>query len=128
MTFAGKTVWVTGATSGLGWRFAEVLACLLRLDRPRFQKENAGDDLEAVVDPMMHLLEQEVLLAQQLVLLAFQPAPRRHVLDRHQQARAVVALIEHLPRVQQHAAPAGRVKVVLDLIVFDRRMLRDDVL
>jgi len=108
-------------------RGLQVLACLFRLDRVRLQQQDARDDLQAVVDSMVHLLQQKILLPQQLVFLVFQGAALGDVFDRHQQACAVVALIEHLSGIQQHRAPADCREIVLDLEFLDRGVVRDNV-
>jgi hypothetical protein len=109
-------------------RVSQVLADFFRLNRLRLQQQDARDDLKTVVDPMVHLFEKKILLPQQLVLLAFQGAALRDVFDRHQQPRAVVALIKDLSGIQQHRAVTDRRKILLDLIRLDRRVARDDFL
>jgi len=50
----------------------------------RLEQENASDDLQAVVDAMPHLLEQEVLLAKEFVLLALRRLEVGYVLHGEQ--------------------------------------------
>ena len=53
----------------------QVLPRLLRLHGPRFEHENARDDLQAIGDAVLHLLKQHLLLPQQLILFALRVAP-----------------------------------------------------
>ena len=43
-------------------RVSKVSADFLRLNRLGFQQQDARDDLEAVVDPVIHFLQQKVFL------------------------------------------------------------------
>ncbi len=65
----------------------QVQSRLLRLHRPRLEQENGGDDLQAVCDAVLHLLDQHLLLSQQLVLLKLGISPLGYVLDRQEQGR-----------------------------------------
>jgi hypothetical protein len=58
-----------------------------------FDEENAGDDLKAIGDAMLHLLQQQILLTHQLIALALQGLPIGHVLEGEQNVGAVVVFI-----------------------------------
>ena len=75
-------------------RVSQVPARVFRLNRLCFKQKNARDNLEAVVDPVIHLFEKKILLPQQLVLLALQGASPGDIFDRQQQARAAVAVVD----------------------------------
>ena len=62
-------------------------ARLFRLDCPRFHQNYASDDLQAVDDPVLQLLEQHILLAQQRFLFALQRALPGDVLHAEQKCR-----------------------------------------
>jgi hypothetical protein len=49
----------------------QVQANLLGLHGPRLEQKNAGDDLKAVGDAMLHLLQQNFFLSKQLVFFLF---------------------------------------------------------
>ena len=57
----------------------EVLASFLGGDRPSLQQQYAGDDLQAVGDPVLHFAKQHILLAQQIFGAAREapPSPAR---------------------------------------------------
>src|SRR5256885_735040 len=59
---------------------------------------------------MIHLAQQKVFLPQQFVLLAFQSTTLGDIFDRHQQACAIVALIENFSGIQEHRASTNRRK------------------
>src|SRR3546814_7389658 len=59
----------------------EMASCLLGLHPPRALHEHAGDDLEAVGNAMLEFLEQDRLLAQQVILEFFADARFGHVGD-----------------------------------------------
>ena len=109
-------------------RVSQVPARVFRLNRLCFKQKNARDNLEAVVDAVIHLFEKKILLPQQLVLLALQGASLGDIFDRQQQARAAVAVVEYLSSIQQHCAPTDRREVALDLIRLNWGVVRDDVL
>src|SRR6266516_1644892 len=103
-----------------------MLPRLRRLHCPRLELEDARDDLQVICYPVLHLVKQHLLLAQQLVLFALRIAPLGYVLDRQQQGRVGVFFIEHPARVEQHCAPSDRRKLVLDLVGLDSAMLWND--
>src|ERR1043166_2003488 len=109
-----------------GMRVSQMQARLFRLDRPRFHQNYAGDDLQAVDDPVLQLLEQHVLLPQQRLLFALQGALPRDVLHAEQNGRLRASLIEHLPRIQAHGAASGAGKLFFDVIVLHHAMLGYD--
>ena len=108
-------------------RVLQVLPGFLRLHGPRLQEKDAGDDLEAVGDAVPHLFEQHLLLAQQLVLLAFGSASLGDVLDGQQQSGVGVGFVEYLTRVEQQRPAADRTEFVLDLIGLDRALSGNDL-
>src|ERR1043166_3773087 len=109
-----------------GMRVLQMQARLFRLDRPRFHQNYAGDDLQAVDDPVLQLLEQHVLLPQQRLLFALQRALPRDVLHAEQNGRVGASLIEHFPRIQAHRAASGAGKLFFDVIVLHHAMLGYD--
>ena len=100
---------------------------LLRLHGARLEQEDTGDDLQAVGDAVPHLLEQHLLLAQQIVLLAFGGASPGDILHRQQQRGARIGLVEHLTRIEQQCAATDGREVVLDLVTLDDAVLGDDL-
>src|ERR1043166_1064552 len=109
-----------------GMRVLQMQARLFRLDRPRFHQDYAGDDLQAVDDPVLQLLEQHILLPQQRLLFALQRALPRDVLHAEQNGRLGASLIEHLPRIQAHRPVPGTGKLFFDVIVLHHAMLGYD--
>ena len=61
---------------------AQVQTSLLGLYGPRLEQKNACDDLKTVGDAMLHLLEQNSLLSQQLVFFPVGIAALRYVFYR----------------------------------------------
>src|ERR1700676_1675786 len=108
-------------------RVLKVLARILRLNRVRLQQKDTCDNLKTVVDSMTHFLKEKILLSQYLLFFAFQCATHCDIFDRHQEVRAVVALIKYLSGIQQHRAPTDHREVVFDLELFDRGVVRDDL-
>src|SRR6185437_5675845 len=104
-----------------------MMASLFRLYGPRLEQENAGDDLKAVGDAVLHLLEQNLLLLKQVVLFAFGLTAPRHVLYRQKYGGGRTIFIKHAAGIEQHHAPADRGEFVLDLIGLDGAALRNDV-
>src|SRR6185437_727983 len=104
-----------------------MMASLFRLYGPRLEQENAGDDLKAVSDAVLHLLEQNLLLLKQIVLFARGLTASRHVLYRQKYGGGRTIVIKHAPCIEQHHAPADRGEFVLDLIGLDGAALRNDV-
>ena len=103
------------------------MASFFRLYGPRLEQENAGDDLKAVGDAVLHLLEQNFLLLKQLVLFALGLTAPRHVLYRQKNGGGCAILVKHAAGIEQHHAPADRWEFVLDLISLDGAALRNKV-
>ena len=70
-------------------RIVEVAAQLLRSDGLRFEQQDVCDDLQAIVDAMLRLLQEKVLLPQQVLLLALNGTALRYVLNDQQQLQAL---------------------------------------
>jgi hypothetical protein len=96
------------------------------LDASGLQQENAGDDLQAIGDAMLHLLQQQLLLTHKLRQFPLHRAPLADVLDGQQQGRVRFALGENRPRIEQHGAPADVGELVLDLVAVHDKLLRQD--
>ena len=107
-------------------RVLQMQTRLFRLHRPRLQQNDAGDDLQAVGNPVLQFLEQHVLFPQQLVLFALQDAPLGDVLDAEQNGRAGAALVEHLAGVQADRAVPEAGEFMLDLIALHHALLGYD--
>ena len=108
-------------------RVLQLQARFLRLHGARLDEKDAGDDLQAVGDAMLHLLQQQVFFLHQLLHLPFHLAPASDVLERQQNGGVRSRLVEHLARIQQHVAPSDRRKDAVDLIALDRRTIRRDL-
>ncbi len=74
----------------------------LGLHGPRLEQKNAGDDLQAVGDAVLHLLQQHLLLPEQLVLFALGVARSVTSSIASSSAESGVGFVEHLARIQQH--------------------------
>ena len=96
-------------------RIVEVTAQLLRSDGLRFEQQDVGDDLQAVVDAMLRLLQQKLLLPQQVLLLAFNSPALRYVLNDQQQLRARRFRMTNFAGIERHDAMTNVRKLVLDL-------------
>jgi hypothetical protein len=81
---------------------------------------------KAIGDAMLHFLEQNVLLQQQLVLFALHRTPLGDVFHAEQNRGACASLVKHLAGIQAHRAVAELWKFVLDLIVLHRAAFQDD--
>ena len=95
---------------------------LFRLDGSRLDEENTGDDLQAVGDAVLHLLQQHILFPQQLLHLPLDGAPVGNVLECQQYGAVGALLIKDLARVQEHDASADRRKLAVDFIALDGRL------
>ncbi len=116
-------------------RVLQVTAGFFGLHRAGLQQENAGDDLQAVGDPVLHLLHQHFPLAQQAVLLQQEGGvglldePRvGHVIDGQQDAGAVLAPPDQLLRVHHQPSRIHARAHQVGLIVADLRPLQEGVL
>src|SRR5450631_1407480 len=94
----------------------QMKAGLLRLHRPRFHQNNAGNDLQAIADAMLQFLQQDVLLPYEILLFALQGALLGDILYAEQNGRIGTSLIEHLPCVQAHRTVSEAGKLMFDLI------------
>ena len=101
---------------------------LFRQDRSRLQQQDAGDDLQAVGDAMLHFLQQDFLLPQQLFHRALGRPLFRDVLDRQQDEAADLVLLKHGAGIEQHGAPSQPGEVAFDLVGLHHRILRQDAL
>ena len=99
---------------------------LLRLDRARLDEQDAGDDLQAVGDPVLDLLQQHVLFPHQLLEPPLDRAPVGNVLEGKQDGGMGALLVENLARVEQHGAPPDRGKLAIDFVAFDCRLVCRD--
>src|ERR1043166_3035637 len=81
-----------------GMSISQMQARLFRLARPRFHQNYAGNDLQAVDDPVLQLLEQHILLPQQRLLFTLQRALPGHVLHAEQNA------LEREKRSEEHTS------------------------
>ncbi len=88
----------------------------------------ACDDLQAVCNAMLHLLQQHFLLLQQLRDLPFGGAPLGYIFDGQENELVSISLVEHLPRVQEHRASSDIGKFPLDLVTLHHGVLRRDIL
>ena len=73
-------------------RVLEMQPRCLGLHRPRFERKDAGDDLQAVADAMLYLLEQRFLLLQQIAYLPLGVAAVGDVFDGQENELAGVFL------------------------------------
>ncbi len=62
----------------------QVQPYFLGLHSARFEQKNAGDDLKAVSDPMLHLLQQNFPLSEEILLFSFDSAALGDVLYREE--------------------------------------------
>ena len=111
-------------------RVAKLVASLLRRHRPGLQQEDAGDDLEAVGDSMLHLAQQGLVLGEQLLgmleqglLLALDQPAFGDVLEGEQERRAGAVLIAHQPGAEQHRSAAQLRAILLELEPVHRRVI-----
>ena len=74
-------------------RVLKMASCLLRLHAPGALHQDAGNDLQAVGDPMLHLLQQDRLFPDELVLVPRFGANVGHVGDRQQQPDVLAVAI-----------------------------------
>ena len=114
-------------------RRAQLVLCLLRRHGARFQKQDAGDDLQAVGDAVPHLAQQGPLLLKQflgmlreLLFLLFDDAAIRNVLDRQQDHPAGGAFVADWQCVELEGSSAEVREVLLELEALDCCMLGDD--
>src|SRR3989344_151502 len=96
----------------------------LGFHRLRFQKENAGDELQAIRNAVPHFLEQKVFLREQVLPLRFERTLVGDI-EQGEQDFSPVVFIPYLTRVYEQRAHAHRGKMVLYLVPFDGRILRN---
>ena len=101
-------------------RVPQMQAGLLRLHGPSLEQKDAGDDLQAVGNAMLHLLQQRLLLLQQFRDRPFRGAPVGDIFDRQQNELVSIPLIEHLTGVQEHRASSDNGKIPLDFVSLHR--------
>jgi hypothetical protein len=101
---------------------------LLRLHRPRLEQKYARDDLQAVCNTMLHLLQQRFLLLQQPSDLTFGGTPIGDIFECQKNEIAGVSLIEYFPRIQEHRPSSDNGKVSLDFVSLHHGVLWRDVL
>ena len=99
-----------------------------RLHRARLEQKDARDDLQAVCNTMLHLLQQRFLLLQQLRDLTFGGTPIGDIFECQENEIAGVSLIEYLPRIQEHQTPSDNGKVSFDFVSLHHGVLWRDVL
>jgi hypothetical protein len=97
-------------------RILEMSPGLLGLDPAGALHQHARDDLETVGDPMLHLLQQDRLLANEIVLLPSLGASKRDVGYRQQEADVVRNPIFELARVQHQGSSCLAHSNEVDLI------------
>ena len=100
-------------------RVLQLQSRLLRLDGSRLDEEDAGDDLQAVGDAVLHLVQQHIFFPQQLLHLPLYGATVGDVLECQQHGAVGALFIKNLARIQEHDALADRRKLAVDLISFD---------
>ena len=101
----------------------EMLARLLGLHRLGLQHQYAGYDGETVRDPVLHLLQQQLLLPHQLLHLLLHRALCGDVGHAEQDGGVRISLIEHFAGAKADRAPPEAGKLAVDLIGFDDAVL-----
>src|SRR6476659_4959385 len=105
----------------------QVQANLLGLHGPCLEKKNACDNLKAVGDAMLHLLQQNFFLSKQLVFFPLSIAALSDVFYSQQEGSGRAVLVAHFARVEEHHAASDGWEFVLHLIGLDGAMFRDHV-
>jgi hypothetical protein len=88
----------------------------IRLDPARTLHEHAGDNLEAVGDPMLKLLQQDARLADEVVLDLLGHARSGHVGDRQKQTNTVRIAVVELVGVKHERGEALALPLQVHLI------------
>ena len=99
---------------------------LLRLDGSRLDEKDAGDDLQAVGDAVLHLLQQHLLFPHQLFEPPLDATAVSNILERQQDGAVGALFVKYLANVQQHDAPADHRKFAIDFVSFDRFLILRD--
>ncbi len=102
-------------------RVLQLQSCLFRLNRARLDQENAGYDLQAIGDTVLHFLEQHVFFPQEFLYLRLNGTPAGNVLECQKHGGVGLVLIEDLARIQEHDALTDRRKRSIDFVSLDRR-------
>ncbi len=76
---------------------------------------------------MLHLLQQNFLLAEQLVFFTVGIAALGYVFYRQQRRGGRTVFVQHLSRIEQHHASANGWEFVLNFISLDGPLLGDHV-
>ena len=79
---------------------------LAALVAPRFNADHCGDNLQAVLDPVGQLLQQQADTLAGNRVLALKPHALGDVLDRQEDLLYLVATPMNFARVEHHHAPA----------------------
>ena len=100
-------------------RIPKVSAGLLGLDLAGALHQHARNDLETVGDPVLHLLQKDRLLANEIVLLPSFGASECDVGYRQQEPDAVFIPVFELARVQHEGSRCMALPDEVDLIGLD---------
>ena len=76
---------------------------------------------------MLHLLQQDLLLPEQLVFFPLGISALGYIFYRQQEGSGRSVLVEHLSRVEEHHAAADGWEFVLNLIGLDGAVFRDHI-
>jgi len=106
----------------------EKRARLFRTDRVCLHQDNAGNDLQAIGDPVLNFLQQNVFLLQQIVFFLLQLALHGDSFNTEHNGRLRAFLVEHPTSVQAHGAGAEMRKFVLDFVILHHAVFREDLL
>ncbi len=98
----------------------EMSADFLGLNAARALHEHAGNDLQTVGDPVLHLLQEDGLLANQIVFQTRFRAHLGHIGDGEKQADMVRVAIFELSRVDDQVPRALEGTLQVDLVGIDR--------
>src|SRR5579872_1654421 len=100
---------------------------LIRSHLSGFHGNNAGDELQAVGDPVVGFVKQHVFLPKQLGMLAFQKPFARDILDAQKDVGGGSVFVEDLPRAEQHRSPSEQPEVMLDFIILHGALFGNDL-
>src|SRR6476646_2710557 len=105
----------------------QVQANLRGLHGPCLEQQNACDNLKAIGDAMLHLLQHALLLPEQIVFFPLGISALGYIFYRQQEGNGRAVLVEHLSRVEEHHAAADGWEFVLNLIGLDGAVFRDHI-